>query len=151
MKRHQTLATMFLIVLATSCTSSNDPDTTGAIQITKAFVRAPIASSTTATAYFHLSNTGSTPITLTTANSNSARSVELHEHQHENGTMKMRRLTSVDVPPASSVIFEPGGKHLMLFGFDNKTSNTHDQLSFEFSNGETVLVSAEIRSILDTE
>lgn len=151
MKLHQALTTLLLAALTTSCTSPNESDTTRAIQITNAYVRAPIASSTTATAYFHLSNTGSTAITLTAANSDSARSIELHEHQHENGTMKMRRINSVDVPPESTVVFEPGGKHLMLFGFDAEDSKTQDQLSFEFSNGETVLVNVDIRSILDSE
>ncbi len=42
-------------------------------------------------------------------------SIELHITTTEDGVAKMRAQDSVTVPPGGMVVFEPGGRHLMMF------------------------------------
>ncbi|HSM45541.1 MAG TPA: copper chaperone PCu(A)C, partial [Acidimicrobiia bacterium] len=45
-----------------------------------------------------------------------AREVELHESTtNDDGTVSMRPVDDVEIPTESSLVFEPGGFHLMLF------------------------------------
>jgi copper(I)-binding protein len=51
---------------------------------------------------------------LVSATSPAAGTVEIHEHINEGGVMKMRRIDGLAVPGGASVMFKPGGYHLML-------------------------------------
>ncbi len=115
--------------------------------IEQAYIRKPIANSTTATGYFKLTNRSENTLTLLAVESTLARAVEIHEHRHDNGTMRMRRLDSVSIEAKGSLEFQPGAKHLMLFGFDASTAK-EDQLTFKFDDGQRVSAPAAIKSLL---
>ena len=55
-------------------------------------------------------------MTLTAVQSPAFDSIELHTTIMEEGVAKMREEKAVQVPPKGSVAFEPGGRHLMMFG-----------------------------------
>lgn len=75
-----------------------------------------------------------------------ALKVEMHETVEENGVMKMKPVSSVDIPAKDKVAFEPGGKHLMLWGVnDTAISRGKMQLTFLMANGDRLLVDAVIR------
>lgn len=42
--------------------------------------------------------------------------VELHTHINDNGVMRMRQISGIDLPAGETVILKPGGLHVMLIG-----------------------------------
>jgi copper(I)-binding protein len=66
--------------------------------------------------YLTLTNPGDRPLILTRVRSPAFDSIELHTTIMEDGVAKMREDKGVQVPPKGSVAFEPGGRHLMMFG-----------------------------------
>lgn len=70
----------------------------------------------TAVAYLELRNDSDKTIHLVSVSSSLARSAEFHRHIHEDGMMKMRKLSGIDLEPGKILQFQPGGYHIMLFG-----------------------------------
>lgn len=66
--------------------------------------------------------------TLLNAECELATSTELHDHIHENGIMKMRPVTNVEIKNGE-VIFKPGSLHVMLMG-----------LKQDLKEGETIKI-----------
>jgi copper(I)-binding protein len=64
--------------------------------------------------YAVFGNDSNAPLTISAASSPDFGSVSMHETIDEGGISKMRLLDHVEIPPHTSVTFEPGGKHLML-------------------------------------
>ena len=65
--------------------------------------------------YFEIHNRGETADRLLAARSPKAGRLELHTHINENGVMKMREVPAVEVEPGATVMFQPGGLHVMMF------------------------------------
>jgi copper(I)-binding protein len=55
-------------------------------------------------------------VVLKTVAIEGANSVEIHEHTHKDGVMRMRQLYELTIKAGESVVLEPGGFHLMVFG-----------------------------------
>jgi len=70
---------------------------------------------------------------------------EIHESVSKDGMMTMAPLDSVPVPAKSTVVFAPGGKHVMLFELRStvKPGGTL-QLQMNFSGGDKLLVDAPV-------
>jgi hypothetical protein len=64
--------------------------------------------------YFTLTNSATQPINITHVTSPQFEAVEKHESVIEDGMARMYPLGDLMVPAGSSIVFEPGGKHLML-------------------------------------
>ena len=88
-----------------------------------------------------MQNRTASAFTLIGASSASVRAIEIHTTLMDDGVMRMRRLQSVAVPAGETVRFEPGGRHLMLFGVDTLEPELLVQL--EFSDGTTRAVTFE--------
>jgi len=52
---------------------------------------------------------------LTAVKSPAAETAEVHQMKMENGMMRMRAVTSLELPAGKTVKLEPGGYHVMLF------------------------------------
>jgi copper(I)-binding protein len=104
------------------------------IAIDNARIRPPVPGRDVAVGYFDLTNHGPTAIELVGADSDHARAVELHTHVHDGDMMRMRRLERLTVAPGQTVHFEPGGHHLMLFGYE-AADGAAVTLTLRFSNG----------------
>lgn len=103
-----------LCLIATSAASGPTPP--GGVQVRDAWSR-PAAVGTIGAGFFTITNSGPAPETLISVTSPLATRVELHQTSMNGGVMSMQRLESgVTLPPGKSVVFAPGGKHLMLFG-----------------------------------
>lgn len=103
---------LFILALSlVGCAPSEEPPT-----VTGAWVRAAPPSAGMTAGYLTLTNPGDRPLTLTTVRSPAFDSIELHTTIMEDGVAKMREEKDVQVPPKGSVAFEPGGRHLMMFG-----------------------------------
>lgn len=72
--------------------------------------------------------------------------IEMHESVMEGGVMKMKPVSSVDVPAKGTLAFAPGGKHLMLWGVnDTAISRGKLTLTFLMANGDRLLVDAIVQ------
>ena len=109
------------------------------------WVRLPAASGRPAAAYFTLRG-GTYPAVLKSVSSPDASSVEIHESRMEGGVMRMTPLEDVEVPADAEVSFEPGGRHLMLFGISpTLRPGTLAKIQFEFEPRVEIVAEAEVR------
>lgn len=88
------------------------------VAVEGAWVRDLIGGRDTTAGYFQLRNNGDAPLTLTGARAAQARAIEMHETVTRGAGVGMRRLQPLSVPAGSELHFQPGGKHLMIFGVE---------------------------------
>jgi copper(I)-binding protein len=75
-----------------------------------------------------------------------ALKLEMHESVMKDGMMTMQPIKTVDIPAKSTVKFEPGDKHVMLFGL-NQAVVDYGKATFTmiFANGDRLIVDAPIQ------
>ena len=117
------VATSLVVALA-ACGSPQGP------QVDNARVRALITGQDKTVAYMDVSNRTAAAITLVGASAASVRAMEIHTTRMDDGVMRMRRLQSVEIPAGETIRFEPGGRHLMLFGVRSLEAELPVQLEF---------------------
>jgi len=64
--------------------------------------------------YGELVNTGDVNIQIDHVQSKLFERVEFHVTSFEKGMMRMKQINVIRLKPGESILFEPGGKHLML-------------------------------------
>jgi periplasmic copper chaperone A len=93
-----------------------------------------------------IENLGSEADRLVAITSTMAARIVLHEDRKENGVMKMRQLDEVDLNRGKTVVFRPGGLHVMLIGVSKRLVE-HDRfpmtLTFRKAGSVTIEVSVE--------
>ena len=88
-------------------------------------------------AFMTLHNSGTTPVSLTRADTEAANSTELHNHIEQDGVMRMRQVGTIEIPAKGSVNLQPGGYHIMLMGLKAPLiEGQKATLSLEFSSGQ---------------
>jgi len=95
--------------------------------VDEGYMRKPIPGRSMSAAFMSINNTGKNDIVLKTASIEGTRSVEIHTHSHKNGVMRMRQLHELTIKAGETVVLEPGGLHLMIFGI--KTLSENPQLT----------------------
>lgn len=121
------------------------------LKVADAYIRTMPPGRTTTAGFLTISNNGQTDCLMLTAESSVSDRVEFHEHQHMDGMMRMRPLPDgVIVPAGQTVMFQPGGLHIMLFNVaaDIDVGGV-TQLQFNTDHCGTVKFTTEIRSLLD--
>lgn len=129
---------MFCCCLA-ACNQTETPP----IDVADAWVRKPIPPLDKTAGYFKIRNNTPSPVTLQKAVSPQARSIEFHETTREGDMTRMRRMSSLTIGPGEQAVFEPGGKHLMIFGFTEDKSLA--MITLQFESGKTLDVPFELR------
>jgi copper(I)-binding protein len=107
------------------------------IQVTDPMARAMPAVAPASAAFFTLHNGSDRMRTLVAAHSSAAKKVELHTHTRQGEVMMMRPVPQIEIPAGETVVFQPGGLHVMLIGL-NQALVEGDQidLALEFADGE---------------
>lgn len=121
-----------------------DGETTMRLSVSDGYVMAPLKGRDVAAGYFVLSNSGP-DAALVSAASSAAATVELHTHTMDDGVMRMREVERIDLPSGETVAFEPGGLHLMMFGFSREEGETEAPVTLTLASGETLDVTLPIR------
>jgi copper(I)-binding protein len=85
-----------------------------AIVITDAWARATPPGAKSGAAYVTVTNKGTEADKLLSATTPVAGEAQLHTTITEDGVMKMRPVSAIDLKPGASVTLKPGGMHLML-------------------------------------
>lgn len=117
------------------------------IKVEAPWARATIPAQKTGGAYVSLTNSGSAPDKLISAETPVSERAEVHEHKNTDGVMQMREVTGgVPVAPGETIAFGPGGYHIMLMGLKQpltKGSKFPLTLVFEKAGKQTVEVTVE--------
>ena len=134
---------------AASVAGCDRPPPDGTVRVSEAWVRLPAAKSRPGGAYFRM-EAGSEGTRLLGVSSPAARWIELHETETKGGIAKMKRRKEIEFPSHGELVFEPGGRHAMLFGLNPKTkAGDRIPLTFSFNVAPPVTVEAEVRGPAD--
>jgi copper(I)-binding protein len=124
------------------------PALAGDISAEDGWARARIPTARAGAAYVTVTNTGHHADTIVGASSPIAEVAELHTHTHENGIMKMSHVPAVPVPAGESVLFAPGGLHIMLIGLKQPMPEGGQfPVTLKFEHSPDITVSVSIKSI----
>jgi copper(I)-binding protein len=117
---------------------------TGQVDIKSAWARATPGKAENGAAYLTIVS----PVAdrLTAVSTPEAKTADLHNMTMEDGVMKMRPLTAIDLPAGQPITLKPGGMHIMLMGLAKplKQGDTFPMtLSFEKAGTKEVTVAVE--------
>ena len=79
-----------------------------------AWVRSMPPGAQVSAAYGMLMNHGEQTVTLSAVSSEISATAEMHEVIADGDQRRMAQLTSIDIAPHETLIFEPGGRHIMF-------------------------------------
>ncbi len=126
---------LILVLLGCACSRDTAPLVADDVVIAK-----PKPGMNMTAGYLTLSNNASQKIIITQVASPQFESVEMHESVIEDGMARMYPLGDVTVLAQSSVVFQPGGKHLMLM----RPIGEFDTVSLDFYAGKSVVLTVSI-------
>ena len=124
------------------------------VQVKDPWVRATVSHQSVSGAFMQLSSVRD--VRLVEVRSPVAGAVELHEMKMDQGIMRMRPVSGIDLPSGRSVELRPGGYHVMLMGLKRQLRAGESvplTLVLEGRDGkrETVEVKAAVRPLNTAE
>lgn len=125
------LTTLVLSAALIGCASPTD------LEFENARVRALIPGQDKTVAYVDVHNHTEAPMVLVGAESTNVRAIEIHTTSLQDGVMRMRRLTDVTIPAGETIHFQPGARHMMLFGVKSLGPELDIQLRFADGSSRT--------------
>lgn len=121
--------------------------TAGDMIVADPWARATAPAAQTGAAYMALDNRGPQADFLTAAASPVAETVELHTIVVEDGVMRMRPVSSIEIGPRAATELVPGGFHVMLIGLTGPLEEgTSFPLELTFEGVGTMHVEVEVRA-----
>lgn len=132
---------LLVVVLAAGCSAPVEK-IKQPLLVEDAWLRAPPPGLDKTAGYFRLTNHSGKALSIVGASSDQIRAIEMHTTIKDGDMMRMRRLKTIPIPPDETIVFEPGGKHLMIFGL-RTTENVN--ISLAFDDGSTVTAPFERR------
>lgn len=115
MKTSAISALAFFVLLSSSAVLAHKFEKNG-ITVGHPWARATPEGMTAGAGYLKITNTGKDADKLLSGTFENAKATEFHEMKDEGGVMKMRALSGVEIKPGETLIFAPGGNHLMFMG-----------------------------------
>lgn len=88
----------------------------GPLAIESAWLREPPPGRPMLALYMNLRNTGAAPLRLIGVRVDGSEGAGIHQSLVEDGMMRMRDVETLEIAPGASILFEPGGYHVMVFG-----------------------------------
>jgi copper(I)-binding protein len=115
------------------------------IAVTDAWARATPQGAQTGAAYVTVANKGAAPDKLISASTPVAAEAQLHTMTNDDGVMKMRPVSAIDVKPGAAVTLKPGGLHLMLMGLKQPLAEGQSfPLTLTFEKAGTIETTVKI-------
>ena len=135
------LITVLTTLLATA--SANDT-----LLVTDIWSRATPPLAEVGAAYLTVKNRGSTPDRLIGIDTPVAQHAEIHTHIMQEGMMMMRQLEAIDLPAGGSIVFKPGGNHIMLMGLGQALQEGESfPLTLKFEHSGRIELIVEVRAL----
>jgi copper(I)-binding protein len=132
-----------------SPTASNDatlsgPDAKPGLVASDGKLVLPVIAGRPAAVYFTVRNNGGEPVTLAGVHVDVAAKAQMHQ---TNGS-SMGMVESLPIDPGASVIFGPGGLHVMAFDVSNKVkAGGSAELTMTFSDGDKLSMPLEVEKM----
>ncbi len=127
------LVLLTCLATATGCNGPDGPPVAAANLV----VTAPGPGMPMAAGYLEISNRSGTAIRINRISSPEYGSVEMHETVVEDGIARMREIPELRIADGDTVVFERGGKHLMLM----QPVGTPETVTLNFYSDEVLLLS----------
>ena len=120
-----------------------------ALEIENPYVRGLPPTQRNTAAFFTVHNASDKAVELKAGTSDAAERLEIHSHRHHDGMMMMQEEGSVTIGAGKSIVFSPGGYHLMLIDLTRPVRDG-DEVSFSLvaDDGEEIMVVAPVISVL---
>lgn len=138
------LAVLFVILAGIpACDSGEGPPVVAANVV----VTSPAPGMPMAAGYLDITNRSGTSIRITGVSSPDYESVEMHETIVEDDIARMREIPVLEIENGETVVFERGGKHLMLM----RPIGAPETITLNFYSEELLLlsISAEFTAAMD--
>ena len=127
-------------------TAGATPENAPGIALTDARVQLPIVSGRPGVAYFTVSQANGAPRKLVGVSVEMAGRAEMHTTQGDS----MKPVSDVPLQPGSTIKFEPGGRHAMLFDLDPKLRFANQvDLTVTFDDGGKATVKAPVTTMAE--
>jgi copper(I)-binding protein len=122
------------------------------VAVTNAWANATPHGSTIGVIYMTLVNNGGNADRLLAGTTPVAEKLEFHSNINDNGVMRMRELTAIDVAPGAKVLLKPGSTHAMMVGLKQPLREGQSfLLTLEFERAGKIDVVVPIEKIGATE
>lgn len=132
------------VAAATALAGCDRPPPDGTVRVSDVWVRLPAAKSRPGGAYFRM-EAGSEGTRLLGVSSPSVRWIELHETETTGSKTKMKQRKEIEFPSRGELVFEPGGRHAMLFGIHSRLkAGDRIPLTFSFNVAPPITVEAQV-------
>lgn len=116
------------------------------VAVEESRVGLPVIPGRPGVAYFTL-RAAATPMQLIGVTSPQIQRIELHDSGNAGGVMRMGPLEDRHFPESGRLVFEPGGKHAMLFGIDPAVRPGGTvSMTFDFDNAPDVTVAVPVEA-----
>lgn len=101
--------------------------------------------------YFTLCNGSMETLTLTGVSTPAADETDMHETTRDaEGRVSMGPIGEIALKPGERIVFEPGGKHLMLMGLAGPIeAGAASSLTFTFADGKTITADAAVKTAVE--
>jgi len=95
-----------------------------------------------------LVNSSETSYALTSVSFTGASMVEIHETSMNEGVMRMRQVSHIDIPANGSAELKPGSYHIMLMGLEKPMiAGTAETLTLTFSDDSQKTIEALVGTV----
>lgn len=136
------------LILAFVADAVGEEARVGDLVIAESWARASASPTTPGVAYLTVVNHGAASDSLVAVESPVAERAELHTNLKEDGVMKMRSVTAIDIAPGAPVVLAPGGLHIMLYDLKQPLAEgDHFPLTLTFERSGSVTIEVEVRPL----
>jgi hypothetical protein len=136
---------LIAVTLAAALTTAAQAQSSG-IVISDAWARATPPGAKTGAAYVTVTNKGKEADKLLSAATPVAGKAQLHTTITDNGVMKMRPVSAIDLKPGASVTLKPGGMHLMLMNLKQPLKDGDSfPIAFTFEKAGKIDVTVKVQ------
>lgn len=133
-----------LIAFALIACSPQEP--ASAVTVNNVFMPQLAPGQTVGAIFMRITNNSPSDIVLNHVYAPIASNIEVHRTFYDEGMMQMRPVNHVRVEAGKSLVFEPGGYHLMLFGVEKQPAvGEAFNLTLEFEGGVSVATQVKVK------
>ena len=111
---HYLSAVLAVLLFVVAPAQAGDAHKYGGLMVKEVWSRA--TSARNGVAYMTIFNHSGSTDRLVAVESDVAKKAELHTHSMNDGVMRMRRVSAIEVHPGEPAVLAPGGTHVMLMG-----------------------------------
>jgi len=143
----QLVVALMMAAGLTGMASAETPASSG-IVVTDVWARATPGGAKTGAIYLTLVNHAAEGDRLVGVATPVADQAQLHTESIENGIMKMRPLTDIEVRPSATTVLKPGASHVMLVGLKHPLKEGESfPLTLDFAKSGTQEVQVKVAKV----